>query len=158
MYTIWQESGSEKVYVLYTHLNIDNYGQPLKCNQKRTILLNPEHMSHLAFSNTLVLDNQDEWWSLGWGKFIGSGIHWNIYSGPLTQRKIYVSLFLDRAHIPQYQIKILLCLCIKHSHVLVQSNKIMDIHNFYLYHYSIYSWALSIYNCFNFIPICVYLQ
>ncbi len=22
--------GSEKVYVLYTHLNVDNYGQPLK--------------------------------------------------------------------------------------------------------------------------------
>ncbi len=30
MYTFHEEGGgSEKVYVLYTHLNVDNYGRPL---------------------------------------------------------------------------------------------------------------------------------
>ncbi len=29
MYTLWGEKGSEKVYVLYTHLNVDNYVQSL---------------------------------------------------------------------------------------------------------------------------------
>ncbi len=29
VYTFWGERGSEKVYVLYTHLNVDNYRWPL---------------------------------------------------------------------------------------------------------------------------------
>ncbi len=30
MCTLFEGEGSEKVYVLYTNLNVDNYGQPLR--------------------------------------------------------------------------------------------------------------------------------
>ncbi len=65
LYTFWGGGGSEKVYVLYTHLNVDNYGWLLILQFKTHKFVNSLNMVHCLYSlqvslKLVIIDTRTE--------------------------------------------------------------------------------------------------